>query len=158
MSTKHTYDLNLQWTGNTGSGTMKLNAYKPAHSISHDHKATILCSTPAVFGGEQEKYSPEELLIASLSNCHMVIYLYLCALNKVNVIAYSDKPVITTEISDEGKVAITQAALNPQVVVSDTSMLDKANELHHEAHLLCPIANACKFPVHHSPTSTTGTP
>ena len=154
MSTKHTYDLNLQWTGNTGNGTINLNAYKPSHSISQDHKATILCSTPPVFGGEQEKYSPEELLISSLSSCHMVIYLYLCAINKVNVIAYSDNPAITMEISNEGKSAITQAILNPHVVVSDTSMLDKANELHHEANTLCPIANACKFAVHHSPTST----
>ena len=105
-----------------------------------------------MFRGDKAKYNPEELLVASLSSCYMLSYLHLCAVAGVVVIGYSDTATGTmTETPDHGG-HFTEVTLYPAVVVSDESMVDKANALHHEASKLCFIANSCNFPIHHKPT------
>ncbi|HEY8784483.1 MAG TPA: hypothetical protein VIM16_22850 [Mucilaginibacter sp.] len=56
------------------------------------------------------------------------------------------------EETPEGGGHFTEVTLYPKVTVSQESMVEKANELHHKANKLCFIANSCNFPVLHRPT------
>ena len=79
MSRSHRYATTVTWTGNTGPGTSGYRDYQRTHEISADGKPTILGSADPAFRGDPARWNPEELLVASLSQCHMLTFLSLCA-------------------------------------------------------------------------------
>ena len=91
-------------------------------------------------------------MVASLSACHMLWYLHLCAEAGVIVTDYYDNATGTMLETAKGGGHFTEVTLFPAVTVANQSMIDKANELHKQANELCFIANSCKFPIYHKPT------
>jgi organic hydroperoxide reductase OsmC/OhrA len=148
----HQYNIKTTWTGNRGSGTSDYKAYDRAHTISVSGKADIQGSSDPAFRGDKAKHTPEDLFVSTLSACHMLWYLHLCAVNGVVVTDYTDQ---ATGIMDEDKGGgghFTTVTLHPVVTVTDKAMVEKAIALHHEAHEMCFIANSVNFPVLHKPT------
>ena len=86
---QHTYQVTVDWTGNDGSGTKSYASYRRDHTIASPGKPVIGGSSDPSFRGDSSRYNPEELLVASLSACHMLWYLHLCAVNKVIVIDFA---------------------------------------------------------------------
>jgi organic hydroperoxide reductase OsmC/OhrA len=152
MKKEHQYTLTIKWTGNTGSGTSSYTAYERSHSILVEGKPEILASSDPNFRGDVSRHNPEELLVASLSSCHMLWYLHLCSENGIVVLNYSDRPTGKMIETTEGGGHFTEVILHPEVVVEKATMIEQANELHKKANQLCFIANSCNFPVHHQPT------
>ena len=153
MKTHH-YLTQLNWTGNMGRGTSGYTAYKRDYTISAGGKAEIAGSSDPAFRGDTTRYNPEELLVASLSSCHMLWYLHLCAEAGVIVTAYTDAAEGTMAETPEGSGHFTEVVLKPMVTVADAAMVETANQLHAKANKMCFIANSCNFPVHHKPACT----
>jgi organic hydroperoxide reductase OsmC/OhrA len=151
MNKQHTYNLIIQWTGNTGAGTMNYRAYKRSYTIQAADKATISGSSDPAFLGDKTKYSPEDLLLASLSSCHMLWYLHLCAEAGVVVTGYTDHATGSMEETTNGGGHFTSVCLYPVVTVASNSMVTEANAMHKKATELCFIANSVNFPVSHKP-------
>ncbi|GAB3955370.1 OsmC family protein [Spirosoma harenae] len=152
MAKQHHYTLTVTWTGNKGEGTRSYRAYDRNHIISAENKPDIPGSSDPSFRGDKTRYNPEEMLIASLSTCHMLWYLHLCAESGIVVVEYTDSPTGIMEETADGGGHFTTVTLFPNVVVADETMVDQANELHHQANKLCYIANSCNFPILHTPT------
>lgn len=143
----HRYEATVLWTGNRGTGTSGYKDFARDHEIVSGGKPVILGSSDPAFRGDASRYNPEDMLVGSLSACHMLWYLHLCAVAKVVVVAYEDKADgIMTEDKDGGGRFI-QATLRPRVMIAKSSDADKAKALHHEAHVKCFIANSVNFPV-----------
>lgn len=151
MSKHHQYKLTVKWTGNTGLGTKDYAAYERSHEIAIKGKKKLLCSSDSPFRGDKKKHNPEDLLLASLSSCHMLWYLHLCADEGVIVLEYTDHAEGKMIQTSNGSGYFTEVVLNPVVVVSEASMVKKANELHKKANSFCFIANSVKFSVYHKP-------
>ena len=77
----------------------------------------------------------------------MLWYLHLCAEAGVIVVDYKDQAEGTMEEDPAIGGKFTSVTLHPTIAITDLSMIDKANELHHKAHQLCYIANSVSFPV-----------
>ena len=150
----HHYSATVKWTGNTGRGTQSYTSYKRDHIIAAGNKPEITGSSDPAFRGDPLRYNPEELLLASLSSCHMLWYLHLCSEAGIIVTGYSDTATGIMEETAGGSGKFTEATLNPVVTVQDKSMIARANELHGSANKLCFIANSCNFPVKHNPVCT----
>lgn len=150
---QHTYTATITWTGNQGTGTSAYNAYSRNHIISAEGKKDIDGSSDPSFRGDKSRYSPEDLLLDSISACHMLWYLHLCSVHGVVVTAYEDSATGTMVEEKNGSGQFTEATLNPNVTVQQESMVAKANALHHEANKLCFIARSVKFPIHHKPAA-----
>ncbi len=149
MTKQHNYSLQVLWTGNKGEGTNHYRSYARSHTVSVQGKPVIECSSDAAFRGDKAKYTPEDLLVASLSACHMLWYLHVCAEAGVVVINYIDNATgIMTETANGGG-HFTEVTLHPVVTVAEESMVGKAKDLHKKANELCFIANSVNFPVHH---------
>ncbi len=148
----HYYKSKITWTGNKGTGTSNYRSYERSHNIAIENKTLIEGSSDPVFRGDKTKHNPEELLVASLSACHMLSYLHICAEAGVVVTAYTDDATGTMEETAGGGGHFTEVKLNPVVTVSNEAMMEKANQLHHVAHERCFIASSCNFPVRHFPT------
>lgn len=151
MKREHHYDILIKWTGNTGNGTSNYRDYKRDHSILSANKTEVFCSSDPAFRGDKTKYNPEELLVASISSCHMLWFLHLCAEEGVNVVDYKDNATGTMNELENGSGVFSVVTLHPVVTVTDTSMIAKANNLHQTAHKMCFIANSVNFPILHQP-------
>ena len=147
---QHDYSLTVRWTGNTGAGTSNYKAYERSHSIIVAGKPEILASSDPAFLGDKSKYNPEELLVASLSSCHMLWYLHLCAEAKVIVIDYVDNATGIMIETTNGGARLTEVTLKPIVTVTDASMMENAKHLHNKANELCFIAKSVNFAVLHN--------
>lgn len=148
---EHRYKTTIIWVGNQGTGTSNYRAYSRNHDISIAGKPTIPASSDPSFRGDPSRYNPEEMLVSSLSSCHLLWYLHLCSVNGVVVIDYRDEATGTMEETADGGGRFKEVTLYPVVTVADTAMVEKANALHHEANKMCFIANSCNFPIHHQP-------
>lgn len=151
MATReHTYDVKVVWTGNRGQGTTSYTSYDRNHEISHAGKPVLPGSSDPTFRGDGARYNPEELLVASLSACHMLWYLHLCAVNGVVIIDYQDHATGTMSDNGDGGEFV-EVTLHPRVTITAASDEKKARELHHGAHQRCYIASSVKFPVRNEP-------
>ena len=146
----HHYSTRVRWTGNTGSGTSDYRAYERSHEITADGKPTITGSSDPAFRGDASQYNPEELLVSSLSACHMLWYLHLCADAGVVVNDYSDEAHGVMEDTTSGG-RFTLVVLQPRVTVASPDMIEKALQLHANAHTHCFIANSVNFEVRVKP-------
>jgi organic hydroperoxide reductase OsmC/OhrA len=154
MANLHHYKSTTKWVGNKGQGTIDYKSYDRNHDILIDGKQTLLCSSDPSFRGDKSRQNPEELLVASLSGCHMLWYLHLCAVNGVVVTAYEDEANGVMQEQPDGSGHFLEVTLRPKVIVEDKSMFEKATTLHQDANKMCFIANSVKFPVRHEPTVT----
>ncbi|WP_276132880.1 OsmC family protein [Polluticoccus soli] len=151
MSKQHQYSTTVTWTGNKGTGTSRYDEYDRHHTFSVMGKVDIACSSDTPFRGDGSRHNPEDMLVYSLSSCHMLWYLHLCADAGVVVTDYEDNAKGTMVEVPGGGGHFAEVTLYPVVTVKDASMIDKANQLHDIAHQKCFIANSCNFPVKHQP-------
>lgn len=142
----HAYRTSLHWNAHDGEGTKNYRSYRRDFTITSREKAAIPGSSDPAFRGDASRYNPEELFVASLSSCHMLWYLHLCAVNGIVVTDYRDDAFGEMRENDDGSGEFTKVVLRP-VVTLRAGDAAKARELHHRAHELCFIARSVNFPV-----------
>ena len=150
MDLDHRYGVRVEWTGNTGSGTSGYRDYGRDNLVSAEGNAPIEGSADTPFRGTPERWNPEELLLASLSQCHMLSYLHVAVKHGIVVEEYVDDAVgEMRQVGDGGH--FTSVTLRPVVTISagDPTV---ARAIHAEAGALCFIASSVNFPVGHEPT------
>lgn len=155
MAKDHDYLVHVQWQGNRGTGTSGYRDYSRAHLISADGNShAIEGSSDRPFHGDAERWNPEELLLAALSQCHMLSYLHVAVTRGIVVTSYEDNAVGTMRQEGDGGRFIS-VTLRPSVTISAGDPQD-AIDAHDEAERLCFIANSVNFPVHHEPSVKSG--
>ena len=151
MERDHHYAVTMVWQGNLGTGTSGYREYSRANEVTAEGKAhPIAGSADRTFHGDRERWNPEELLLAALSQCHMLSYLHVATRHGIVVTAYEDAATGTMRQAGDGG-AFTEAVLRPVVTISAGDP-EVAREIHHEASTLCFIASSVNFPVRHEPS------
>lgn len=158
MGILHTYDVDVTWTGAGESGTSSYTSYSRDHEVDFPGKATLLGSADPSFRGDPTRYTPEELLVAALSQCHMLWFLHLASSDGVVVTGYTDRATGTMRVEAAGHGQFTQVVLHPSVTVAATVRADgrpigdeDLDTLHARAHEHCFITRSVRFPVRHDP-------
>jgi organic hydroperoxide reductase OsmC/OhrA len=149
-TSRHTYRTSLHWTGDRGTGTSSYRDYDRAHVVSSGDRPPIPGSSDPAFRGDPTRWSPEELLVASLSQCHMLWYLHLCAVAGVVVKGYEDEAEGVMVAGERGG-RFERVVLRPVVTLADPAVEEQARALHADAHAACFIASSVSFPVEHEP-------
>ena len=150
MTREHHYSITTTWTGNLGTGTSDYRAYSRDHEITIAGKSGPLPgSSDAAFRGDPARYTPEELLVASLSACHMLWFLHLCADAGIIVTEYEAAASGAMSEHADGSGEFTNVVLRPRAVITDSARIADAMALHPRAHELCFIARSVNFPVEH---------
>ncbi len=155
---EHRYALTATWTGDRGSGTSGYRDYARDVTISIDGKPDLLASADRPFRGDPGRWNPEDMLIAALAECHLLSYLHACVTAGVVVTSYRDEATGLMREDGRGGGAFAEVVLHPQVTVADASMIEAAEQAHHQAHDWCFIANSVNFPVRHEATVTVAAP
>ena len=158
MGPLHTYSATVTWTGAGTTGTASYTSYSRNHEVALPGKPLLLGTSDPAFRGDPERYTPEELFVTSLSQCHMLWFLHLAAVEGVVVTGYVDQAAGRMRIEAQGAGQFTEMVLRPRITLA--SPTTKAGEpvtdalvarLHEKAHQHCFIARSVNFPVHLDP-------
>jgi len=144
---QHSFTASIVWTGNRGTGTATYKGYDRTWRVVTPGKPVIECSNDPLLGGNPLLHNPEDLLLSSLSACHMLWYLHLASNAGLTVLAYRDQPVGHAETLPGGAGRFVSAVLRPQIVLKRGDDVAVADAIHHEIHKVCFIARSVNFPV-----------
>ena len=137
----------MTWTGAELGGTVSLKGYSRDHVISATGKRAIEGSSDPGFLGDRARWNPEELLLGSLSACHKLWYLGLCANAGIAVVSYEDEAEGWMVEEADGAGQFTSVVLKPRVTLLPGGDRAAAAALHESAHAMCFIARSVNFPV-----------
>ncbi len=157
MSDAHTFESSLRWPADPAQPLPPDPVFSRNSVLGSPGKADVAASSPTVFGGDAARYNPEELLLMSLSQCHMLTYLAIAAKKRMTVLSYVDRATGTlglgepgTKHGPPGKMSMQEVTLRPRVTVAKGTDLADAMAIHEKAHANCFIANSVNFPVTHA--------
>lgn len=129
------------------------NKYSRGHQWEFDGGVTVPASAspdivPLPYSVESN-VDPEEAFVASISSCHMLVFLDIASRKQYVVDKYIDNPIGIMEKDTTGKLSITRVTLRAQVTFSGEKQpsVDEIEKLHHQSHELCFIANSVKTEV-----------
>lgn len=160
MGLLHTYSADVVWTGAGDAGTASYTSYSRDHEVRIGDKPALLGSADPAFRGDPDRYSPEELLVSALGQCHMLWFLHLASSDGVVVVGYTDRPTGTMRVEGAGHGQFTEVVLRPSVTLARGTRADgrpvtdpELAGLHARAHEHCFIARSVKFPVRVEPVA-----
>jgi len=142
------HQANIVWSRSSVDFTY--DSYNRAHEMRFKNGSITLASSGAPeFRGDATLVNPEEIFVASLSSCHMLTFLALCARKRLTLDSYDDDAVGMLEKSTEGKLWMSRVTLRPRVHFAPGIAVKKdvLSELHQKAHHECFIANSVKTTV-----------
>jgi organic hydroperoxide reductase OsmC/OhrA len=148
---EHRYALTVRWTGNLGEGTASYRGYSRDHDVEIPGLPVLKGSADPAFHGDRNRYNPEQLLLAALSQCHMLSFLHVAVKHGVVVTAYEDRASGLMRSNRDGSGQFESVTLKPRVTVADPAAVQLLEELHAEANKVCFIARSVNFPVLHEP-------
>ena len=151
MASQHSYALTAEWTGNAGTGTTGYRDYGRNVLLQSAGRPDLLASADVPFRGDADRWNPEQLLLAALSECHLLSYLHVAVQHGVVVTGYTDAATGEMVVTPDGGGHFVRVDLHPRVTLADETQRALADSLHAEANRLCFIANSVNFPVHHHP-------
>jgi len=146
---EHHYALTVRWTGNLGEGTSTYRGYSRDHDVEIPGLPVLKGSADPTFHGDRERYNPELLLLAALSQCHMLSFLHVAVKHGVVVTGYEDRAEGVMRTNRDGSGQFESVTLKPRVTTAAPVTDELMAELHHGANAVCFIARSVNFPVRH---------
>jgi len=146
---RHEYHISLDWTGNRGTGTENYRGYGRDHVVRSAGLPDLPGTADPTFHGDKDRWNPEQLLLAALSQCHMLSYLHIAVTHGVIVTGYSDSATGLLRLNRDNSGEFVRAILRPAVNLADEAQRELADSLHEEANKVCFIARSVNFPVLH---------
>jgi organic hydroperoxide reductase OsmC/OhrA len=137
------HHASVRWTRTSTDFTYE--SYNRAHDMIFKEGAIrVPASSATAFRGDAGRVDPEEAYVASLSSCHMLTFLAICARKRLTVDSYEDDAVGVLEKGSNGKLWVARVTLRPRIVFAPGSLVERRAlaELHHLSHAECFIANS----------------
>lgn len=136
----------IQLTWNRDGKAFGYKEYSRDHDLDFGHGVTLRASAASEYLGTAELPDPEQAYVASLSSCHMLTFLALASLQNLTLESYVDEAVGHLEKDETGKPVLSRIELHPKTTWGEgvTVSEEKLEQLHHEAHKQCFLANSVK--------------
>jgi organic hydroperoxide reductase OsmC/OhrA len=138
----------IVWTRESADFTY--DSYNRAHEFVFKGGDIVLPASAApAFKGDETRVDPEEAFVASLSSCHMLTFLAICARKRITVESYEDEAVGYLEKGEDGRLWMARVVLRPRIRFAPDCEVDAAalQRIHHDSHEHCFIANSVKTDV-----------
>lgn len=148
----HEYRATVKWKRADGA-VFTDQRYSRGHAWAFDGGITVPASSSPLSVklpySVAEAVDPEEALVAALSSCHMLTFLYVAAKQGFVVDSYEDQAVGEMTKNERGRMWVSKVTLNPAIVFAGDKRPtpEQLDHLHHLAHEECYIANSVKCEV-----------
>ena len=140
------YRASIDWALEPG-GDFAKGRYSRAHAVRFAAHTVPGTASRHVVGkwAAPGAVDPEEMLVASISTCHMLTFLHVARLKGFVATRYRDEPVGVMEKDAEGRQAVTRVTLRPEITYEGRRPNEAERDaMHHEAHEECFIASSVK--------------
>ena len=116
--------------------------------VSARRNPELTVAAPPEFGGPDDTWSPEELLVASVGSCLLSTFLYFAHRFRLAFGAYSSTSTGTIEKTSEG-LRFTGIDVSIAVTVSDDEAVERASSprLKEKLEKYCPVSASLNCPV-----------
>ena len=152
MSNAHNFETTLRWPASATQARPPVADFSRNNILGGAGKPDVPGSSPAIFGGDSTRYNPEELLLMSLAQCHMLTFLAIATKKQMTILAYEDRATGKLGLGEhgiKGRMSMQEVILHPRVTVAKGTDLADAQAIHEKAHANCFVANSVNFPVSH---------
>jgi peroxiredoxin-like protein len=130
-----TFKTQIEWSGGRGgTGTA-------------EGKQSFRVASPPEFKGEAGVWSPEDLLVQAANACTMTTFLSFAGRKNLPLAAYASSAAGLLEFVD-GKYRFTKIEIQVQIRLKPGGSPDEAQQILHDAHEACLIANSLRADVH----------
>jgi len=155
MSQEFPFQTRVRWIGTSKPGPLAPSSYTRDMLVEPEGKPPIAGSSARRFRGDDSRYNPEDLMLASLAECHILTYLTQSALAGIRVMSMEVEAsgVIATI---EGKTRFREATIRCRTRVEKADDIERAVHLHEKAHAECFMSNSVNFPIAIEPAVTAG--
>jgi organic hydroperoxide reductase OsmC/OhrA len=153
----HTFEIALAYPADAEQAIPPASDYSRNSKLAAAGKHSVSASSPGNFGGDDTRYNPEEMMLMSLSQCHMLTYLAIAAKKQMKILAYEDRVTgqlgmgVAGGVGVAGKMSMQKVILHPRVTVPKGTNREDAINMHVKAHANCFMANSVNFPVETMP-------
>ncbi|MEM1398101.1 MAG: OsmC family protein [Pseudomonadota bacterium] len=131
----------VSWKRSTEGFTY--DEYHREHEWRFDDGSHIKATAAPEFLGGESGVDPEEAFVASVSSCHMLSFLAICARKRIIVDHYTDEATGVMTENASGRLWVSRVDLRPVVkFAGDPPEREVHEALHHKAHEICFIANS----------------
>ena len=131
----------LTWSRNGRDFNYK--AYSRDHLWQFENGIEVPASAAPDYLGNPQRIDPETALVAALSSCHMLTFLWVASKRGFVVAHYRDEAVGVMTKNERGKAWVSKVTLAPHIEWSEqTPTAEELAALHHAAHDDCFIANS----------------
>jgi organic hydroperoxide reductase OsmC/OhrA len=137
----------ITWKRTTPEFTAE--TYNRSHEWKFDSGVVVPASASPLYRGDADRVDPEEALVAALSSCHMLTFLFEAARKKLVVDSYEDAAVGVMTKNERGKLWVSKVTLRPKISFSGSRQpsAEELAALHEHAHGSCFIAQSVKTEV-----------
>lgn len=137
----------IRWTRT--SSDFDPRSFNRAHEWTFDSGVVVPASSAPLYRGDPDRVDPEEALVAALSSCHMLTFLFEASRKKLVVDSYEDAAVGVMTKNEQGRLFVSRVNLRPKVTFGGSVQpsAEEVLELHHRAHDGCFIAQSVKSEV-----------
>jgi len=132
----------IDWNRETDS--FAYDDYNRAHEWLFESGQKVRASASPRFLGTDDRVDPEEAFVASLSACHMLTFLAICARKRIAVDRYEDDAVGFLEQNEDNRLAIGRVVLRPRITFANGATPDAKtlSRIHDMSHAECFLANS----------------
>lgn len=150
-----TFDCTLDWTGAAHGPTRDATTFSREMEVTVPGAVILPMSAAPAYRGDPTRLNPEVLLVASLSACQALTYLFLAARKGVEVVAYRDEAQGRLALVD-GRMRVSRVTLRPTIQLAAGADEAVAQELVEKAHEGCFVANSVTTRIEIQPTFVRG--
>lgn len=141
------YRATVAWSLREGED-FAAGRYSRGHTLDFEGRQVPGTASPHVVGNKYAvpgAVDPEQMLVGSISACHMLTFLHEARKAGFSVLRYRDDAVGVMDQNAEGRLAVIRVTLRPQIAwAGDPPPRSQRDQLHHLAHEECYIANSVK--------------
>lgn len=137
----------ISWKKQTESFAYK--DYNRDHQWDFGAGLVVNASSAPDFLGNPEYADPEQAFAASLSSCHMLFFIAICAKKRLVVDNYVDNASAFLEPDEQGDLVISKVILRPEVTFAEGVDVSREvlDTIHHQAHEKCFLVKSVKSEV-----------
>lgn len=106
----------------------------------------IPVGAPIQYGGRAEIMNPEEMFVASINSCIMLVFYHFLNKYKLTVSSYQSNAEGVVEKTKNG-LRFTRVLVKAEVELEDDSAWDKMQEIAQLAEKYCLVSNSVSCPV-----------
>lgn len=132
QATSYFYETEIEWKGaRTGS-------------LSGGDLPSIGVGAPPEFNGDKGRWSPEQLLVASVNSCYMLTLLAIAENSKISLVSFVSSAKGKLERVEGAGYQVTEITIRPKIVVASAKDVERASRIIEKAKQNCFVSNSIK--------------